>query len=315
LTTDAVIVVRNLFKVFGATSKVNALRGLDLTVAPGEFVAVMGASGSGKSTLLHLLAGLDRPTSGSIHLAGVDLACLGEDARAEMRRHQLGLVFQAFNLLETLTAEENVLLPLAIAGCSAREARQRASQALDCVGLAHRRHHRPDQLSGGEKQRVAIARALIIDPVILLADEPTGNLDSAQGGRIMDLLRSLVDDRSHTLLMVTHDASHAARADRILRLHDGQLIEETTCSAPTLLPMPWVGNDWTHGMGEVGRSHSAMLVPTFVSLVGPQDPAPDSRDNSEDGAGSRLPDEKSPTVIYVQTGQGSAIEARARKSA
>jgi putative ABC transport system ATP-binding protein len=281
LSTDAVIAVRDLFKVFGSAAKVDALRGLNLTVAPGEFVAVMGASGSGKSTLLHLLAGLDRPTAGSIHLAGTDLACLGEDDRAEMRRHRLGLIFQAFHLLETLTAEENVLLPLAIAGRPTREARGRAAAALECVGLTHRRQHRPDQMSGGEKQRVAIARALVIDPLILLADEPTGNLDSSQGGRIMDLLRTLVDHRHHTLLMVTHDPSHAARADRILYLHDGRLVEQPTppsgpaAPEPALLPYPppGSGNQWTHGTCPRGTSHSVLRVPGVID-AGPMNFAP-----------------------------------------
>jgi putative ABC transport system ATP-binding protein len=291
---DAVIAVRGLCKVFGEAAKVDALRGLDLTVAPGEFVAVMGASGSGKSTLLHLLAGLDRPSAGSIRLEGVDLARLSEDGRAELRRHRLGLVFQAFHLLETLTAEENVLLPLAIAGRSAAEARQRAAEALDRVGLGGRRGHRPDQLSGGEKQRVAIARALVIDPVILLADEPTGNLDSVQGGRIMDLLRSLVDDHEHTMLMVTHDASHAARADRILRLHDGRLVEQKA-SSPRLLdgPPPEIGQSlgdgWTHQPHETGGRHSAMLVP-------PDDQPP-------------------PVVLVVHPGTGSTVERHERRAA
>jgi putative ABC transport system ATP-binding protein len=259
---EAVIVVRDLVKEHGSAMKVQALRGLNLTVSAGELVAVMGASGSGKSTLLHLLAGLDRPTSGSIWLAGRDLATMSEDERALLRRRRLGLIFQGFHLLETLTAEENVLLPLAIAGKANRAARCRAAEALACVGLAARRRHRPDQLSGGEQQRVAIARALVIDPLILLADEPTGNLDSCAGGRIMDLLRWLVDERQQTMLMVTHDLGHAARADRILRLHDGLLLPQ---EAPAPPPVPlaaaraWAA--WTHKEEETGRQHSALLVP------------------------------------------------------
>jgi putative ABC transport system ATP-binding protein len=225
-SADAVMAVRGLVKVFGSVEKVEALRGLDLTVMRGEFVAIMGASGSGKSTLLHLLAGLDRPTGGSICIGGVDLALMKEDDRALLRRQRLGLIFQSFHLLETLTAEENVGLPLAIAGCRPGEARQRAAQALEWVELAQRRQHRPDQLSGGEQQRVAIARALVIEPLLLLADEPTGNLDSVQGGRIMDLLRRLVTERQLALVLVTHDPGHAARADRILLMHDGRLIEQ-----------------------------------------------------------------------------------------
>jgi putative ABC transport system ATP-binding protein len=223
--SDPVIVVRGLIKVFDAGSRVEALRGVDLTVSGSEFVAITGTSGSGKSTLLHLLAGLDRPTAGSVRVAGVDLAGLSDDERALLRRRQVGLVFQAFHLLDSLTALENVALPLAIAGRPAGEARQRARAALDQVGLAQRLRHRPDQLSGGEQQRVAIARALVINPLVLLADEPTGNLDSSRGGAVLDLLRRLVDQLDLTLIMVTHDAGHAARADRVLRMHDGRLVE------------------------------------------------------------------------------------------
>jgi putative ABC transport system ATP-binding protein len=225
--TEAVLAVRGLRKEYGVgATRVEALRGLELSVAPGEFVALMGSSGSGKSTLLHLLAGLDEPSAGSIEVGGVDLASLGEDGRTRLRRGRLGLIFQSFHLLDTLSALENVALPLAIAGHPAKEIRRRALAALECVGLGARRGHRPDQLSGGEQQRVAIARALVIQPLVLLADEPTGNLDSVQGVRIITLLRRLVDERGQTLVMVTHDASHAAYADRILRLHDGQLVEE-----------------------------------------------------------------------------------------
>jgi putative ABC transport system ATP-binding protein len=226
-STETVLVVRGLTRIFGAgQAQVEALRRLDLSVSRGEFVAIMGTSGSGKSTLLHLLAGLDRASAGSIELGGVDIASLEEDERALMRRQRLGLVFQSFQLLDALSALENVALPLAIAGRRPAETRERALRMLSWVGLEQRREHRPDQLSGGEQQRVAIARALVSEPLLLLADEPTGNLDSAQGGRIMDLLRRLVDDRRQTLVVVTHDASHAARADRLLYLRDGRLTEE-----------------------------------------------------------------------------------------
>jgi putative ABC transport system ATP-binding protein len=222
---SAVLVAAGLTKAYGTgTACVEALRGIDLTLRRGEFVAVMGPSGSGKSSLLHLLAGLDRPTSGSIRLGGVDMAVLDEDERALLRRRQIGLMFQSFQLLDTLTAEENVALPLAIAGSSADDASRRATQMLGAVGLAHRRQHRPHELSGGEQQRVAIARALVIEPLLLLADEPTGNLDSVQGDKIMTLLRQLVEERRQTLLMVTHDAEHAARADRIIHLRDGRIV-------------------------------------------------------------------------------------------
>jgi putative ABC transport system ATP-binding protein len=233
---SAVLVVAGLTKVYGtAATRVEALRGLDLTLRHGEFVAVMGPSGSGKSSLLHLLAGLDRPSGGSIRLAGVDLAALSEDERAMLRRRQIGLMFQSFQLLDTLTAEENVALPLAIGGCAAEEARQRAARLLGAVGLAARRSHRPHELSGGEQQRVAIARALVIEPLLLLADEPTGNLDSVQGDNIMALLRQLVEERRQTLLMVTHNANHAQRADRIVHLRDGKIAfgERGCVSAPS----------------------------------------------------------------------------------
>jgi putative ABC transport system ATP-binding protein len=223
--TDAILSVRSLTKEHGSgPARVRALRGVDLDVAPGEFVAVTGASGSGKSTLLHLAAGLDRPTGGSVRLGGIDLACLEDDQRTLLRRHRVGLIFQAFHLIDMLTAEENVALPLAINGRPGREAARCAARALDRVGLGGRRRHRPHELSGGEQQRVAVARALVTEPLLLLADEPTGNLDSVQGGRIIELLRGLADERRQTLLMVTHDAAHAALADRVVTLHDGRLM-------------------------------------------------------------------------------------------
>jgi putative ABC transport system ATP-binding protein len=223
---SAVLVASGVTKAYGTgTARVEALRGIDLTLRRGEFVAVMGPSGSGKSSLLHLLAGLDQPSTGSIRLGGVDMAVLDEDERALLRRRQIGLMIQSFQLLDTLTAEENVALPLAIAGCSADDAGRRAAQTLGSVGLAHRRQHRPHEMSGGEQQRVAIARALVIEPLLLLADEPTGNLDSVQGNKIMTLLRQLVEERRQTLLMVTHDAGHAARADRIVHLRDGRIVD------------------------------------------------------------------------------------------
>ncbi len=216
--------IRNLTKDHGSGAmRVQALRGIDLDLAPGEFVAIMGASGSGKSTLLHLIAGLDQANGGSMYLDGTDLTALNEDRRTLLRRQKIGLVFQSFHLLDCLSAEENVALPLTIGGHSCAQARDRAACLLEIVGLSHRSRHRPAELSGGEQQRVAIARALAIEPLVLLADEPTGNLDSAQGDRIMHLLRRLVDERQQTLLLVTHDPRHAAQADRVLHLRDGQL--------------------------------------------------------------------------------------------
>jgi len=227
---EPAIVVRNLVKTFGDESPVEALRDVSLTVRRGEHVALMGTSGSGKSTLLHLLAGLDVPTSGSIRIGGVELSELDEDGRALLRRRQIGLVFQSFHLLDVLSAGENVALALTIAGCRSTQARRRANDALAEVGLAHRAAHLPAQLSGGEQQRVAIARALAIEPLVLLADEPTGNLDSRQGRAILRLLRQLVDRHGLTLVVVTHDAAHAALADRRLRLRDGRLVERREAS-------------------------------------------------------------------------------------
>jgi putative ABC transport system ATP-binding protein len=220
----------------------------------------MGPSGSGKSSLLHLLAGLDHPTAGSIRVGGSDLASLDEDARALLRRRQIGLMFQSFQLLDTLTAEENVALPLAIGGCPADEARQRAARLLDCVGLTHRRQHRPHELSGGEQQRVAIARALVIEPLLLLADEPTGNLDSVQGERIMTLLRQLVKERRQTLCMVTHDANHAALADRIVYLRDGCIVEERIRSGGLTPPTP-ERLEWSAPLSECSFTSVAFVAP------------------------------------------------------
>jgi putative ABC transport system ATP-binding protein len=224
--------VRGLVRVFtGGATEVHALRGVDLTIQPGEFVAVMGPSGSGKSTLLHLIAGLDQPTAGEVAIDGQPLARMDDDALTLLRRRRLGIVFQAYNLIDVLTAEENVALPLVIDGLGEGEATQRAREALACVGLEGAGGRQPGQLSGGEQQRVAIARALVTRPVVLLVDEPTGNLDTATGDQVLALLRRLVDERKQTLLLVTHDARHAARADRLLRLRDGRVIEEQRLAA------------------------------------------------------------------------------------
>jgi putative ABC transport system ATP-binding protein len=224
---SAAVVVRGLTRVLGSgDTRVEALRGVDLTLEPGEFVAVTGPSGSGKSTLLHLIAGLDRPTGGSVRVGGYDLGSWDDEGRTLLRRRWIGMIFQAFHLLDTMTALENVALPLTIAGWGRRPARVRAAQTLERVGLGPRLHHRPQQLSGGEQQRVAIARALVIDPLILLADEPTGNLDSATGAQVMALLRGLAGQRRHTILLVTHDPAQAAAADRVVVLHDGRVVNE-----------------------------------------------------------------------------------------
>jgi putative ABC transport system ATP-binding protein len=202
---------------------VRALKGVDFLVEPGEFVAIMGPSGSGKSTLLHLLGGLDKPTSGDIELAGESLSLLGEKEATLARRHNIGFVFQFYNLLPTLTAEENILLPILIDGKDVKAYEADLTAILDLVGLAGRRHHKPDQLSGGEQQRVSLARALITRPAIVLADEPTGNLDSKTGTTIMQLLRRSCDELGQTIIVVTHDQRAAAFADRVVFLHDGQI--------------------------------------------------------------------------------------------
>jgi putative ABC transport system ATP-binding protein len=203
---------------------VEVLRGVDLSVERGEFLAIMGPSGSGKSTLLHLLGGIDVPSSGRVLLEGEDLATLGDDGRTLLRRRRLGFIFQTFNLLPTLTAEENVALPLELDGVPSPEAFQRAEVVLEQVGMSHRRRHAPGKLSGGEQQRVAVARALAIEPLLLLADEPTGNLDSVNGRQVTALLRGLVDQHQQTIVMVTHDAAVAAEADRLVQLCDGLVV-------------------------------------------------------------------------------------------
>jgi putative ABC transport system ATP-binding protein len=202
---------------------VEALRGVDFVVKRGEFVAIMGPSGSGKSTLLHLLGGLDDPTDGEVLLAGQPLAQLSDDRLTLIRRRQVGFVFQFFNLLPTLTAAENVALPLLIDGRRLEDYEERIADLLALVGLADRAGHRPDQLSGGEQQRVAIARAFVTDPEVVLADEPTGNLDSAAGEEILRLLRRMRDGKGQTIVMVTHNEHAAEYADRIVRLRDGRI--------------------------------------------------------------------------------------------
>ena len=205
---------------------VNALTGVNFQVEEGEFVAIMGPSGSGKSTLLHLLGGLDSPTEGNITLAEQSLATLSEHKATLVRRHNVGFVFQFFNLLPTLTAEENVLLPVIIDGKNPRKYEEQLTNLLDLVGLLDRRTHKPDQLSGGEQQRVAIARALITQPAILLADEPTGNLAPKTGTAIMELLRRSCDELNQTVIVVTHDPKAAAFANRVIFLRDGDIVEE-----------------------------------------------------------------------------------------
>lgn len=206
--------------------RVEILRGIDLDIAAGEYVAVMGPSGSGKSTLLGLLAGLDAPTSGSIVLDGDELTSLSEDRLADLRGRKIGFVFQSYQLIPTLTAEENVLLPAELAGENGRDAAGRARKLLETVGLADRAAHYPVQLSGGEQQRVALARAFMRRPPVLLADEPTGNLDSASGRQVLDLLLALNRSEGATLVLVTHDRDLAECASRIVTLRDGRIVSD-----------------------------------------------------------------------------------------
>ncbi|QJX01291.1 ABC transporter ATP-binding protein [Frigoriglobus tundricola] len=214
--------VHHVSKVYGAgPNRVDALRGVSLTFGAGEFVAVTGPSGCGKSTLLHLLAGLDAPTSGTVLVNGTDLGRLSEEERAAFRGRTVGVVFQSFNLLDILTAEENVALPLVLAGVPAAAAARRAQEALARVGLGGRTRRRPAEMSGGEQQRVAVARALVSAPVLIVADEPTGNLDTENGRAVFDLLRGVAGENQRTVVMVTHDPVLAGRADRVVRLEDG----------------------------------------------------------------------------------------------
>jgi putative ABC transport system ATP-binding protein len=223
-----VIEAKDVARRYGeGDAAVDALRGVTLDIPAGQFAAVMGPSGSGKSTLMHLLAGLDRPTAGTISIDGADISKLNDKKLTLLRRHNIGFIFQFFNLLPTLTAEENILLPLQIAGTKPDS--QWVETVIARVGLGDRRKHRPAELSGGQQQRVAIARALVSRPTVIFADEPTGNLDSTTGEEILTVLREAVDEYSQTTVMVTHDAGAAAHADRVLFLADGLIVRDTPC--------------------------------------------------------------------------------------
>ena len=211
---------------YGNGKVVHALRDVDLSIARGERIAVMGPSGSGKSTLLNLICGLDEPTSGCVRFEGVEMSRLSDDERTRLRRVKIGMIFQTFNLLPTLSAIENVSLPLRLQGNSQREGERRAGAMLRRVGLAERWKHRPDELSGGERQRIAIARALIFQPPLLLADEPTGNLDSGTGEEVLNLLDALHRELNTTILLVTHNELAAGHCERILTLHDGSIVKD-----------------------------------------------------------------------------------------
>jgi putative ABC transport system ATP-binding protein len=224
-TAAAVVSTQDVTRRYGeGDAAVDALRGITLDIVPGQFAAVMGPSGSGKSTLMHIMAGLDKPTSGLVEIAGTDITNLSDSRLTLLRRHQVGFIFQFFNLLPMLTAEENILLPLRLAGENVD--RTWADEIIDQVGLSDRRKHRPAELSGGQQQRVAIARALASRPAVLFADEPTGNLDSSTSGEILNLLRAMVTTHGQTMVMVTHDANAAAMADRVLFLADGQIVRD-----------------------------------------------------------------------------------------
>jgi putative ABC transport system ATP-binding protein len=221
----AVVAARDVTRRYGeGATAVDALRGVSLDVERGRLIAVMGPSGSGKSTLMHILAGLDRPTSGEVELGGTRITELGDNDLTRLRRTHIGFVFQFFNLLPMLTAEENVLLPLSIAGV--KPERGWISELLSKTGLDDRREHRPAELSGGQQQRVAIARALVSRPTVVFADEPTGNLDSRTGEEILQLLRDTVDEYGQTVVMVTHDPHAASMADRVLFLSDGLIVRD-----------------------------------------------------------------------------------------
>ena len=230
VATRAAVAAHNLVRRYGdGDSAVDAVRGVSLEIPTGQFTAIMGPSGSGKSTLMHLLAGLDRPTEGTVEIAGEDITSMNDKKLTLLRRKHIGFVFQAFNLVPTLTAEENILLPLGLAGQQPDQAW--VDEIVRTVNLADRLHHRPSELSGGQQQRVAVARALASRPDLIFADEPTGNLDTRAGGEILAFLRTAVDEFGQTIVMVTHDAVAASHADTVLFLEDGRLVD--TMAAPT----------------------------------------------------------------------------------
>lgn len=219
------IEIKDVWKTYTmGDNKVHALRGLNLTVYKGEFLAVMGPSGSGKSTAMNMIGVLDRPTKGLIKLDGKDISKFSESSLATLRGKKIGFIFQKFNLINTLSAKENIMLPLIFQGVSALEREQRAEELLKLVDLQDRKDHKPSELSGGQQQRVAIARALAVNPEVILADEPTGNLDSKTGGTVMDFLKKLHKEKGTTIVMVTHDEDTAKVAERVEVLRDGQIV-------------------------------------------------------------------------------------------
>jgi putative ABC transport system ATP-binding protein len=221
-----IIAFEKVSKAYDGRSDVLAMDSVDFSISSGERIAIMGPSGSGKSTLLNIACGLDAPTTGKVFFDGVDLSAMDDDDRTRLRRQNIGMIFQRFNLLGTLTAAENVSLPLRLNGTRSAKAEEQAISMLDRVGLADRAHHRPDEMSGGERQRIAIARALIFNPPVLLADEPTGNLDSKTGTEILDLLNAFHSEFGTTIVLVTHNDHAAERCERRISLLDGRIVED-----------------------------------------------------------------------------------------
>jgi putative ABC transport system ATP-binding protein len=231
VTAIPIVTAVDVHRRFGeGEAAVDALAGVSLELPGGAFTAIMGPSGSGKSTLMHVLAGLDRPTAGTVTIDGVELGTLDDKALTELRRDKVGFIFQSFNLLPVLTAEENILLPLKIAGRPIDEAWR--AELVETVGLGDRLTHHPAELSGGQQQRVAVARALISKPAVVFADEPTGNLDSSSSAEVLKLLRHSVDELGQTVVMVTHEASAAALADRVVVLADGRIVHDGAAGTP-----------------------------------------------------------------------------------
>lgn len=221
-----VIEVRNLYKIYRVgQNKVRALNGVDMTIYKGEFCSIVGTSGSGKSTMLNMLAGLEKPTKGTIKIAGRHIEKLTENQLVKFRREKVGFIFQSFNLIGTMNAVENVALPLSFRGIAKKARLKKASAMLDLVGLKSQKKHRPNQMSGGQQQRVGVARALVVNPEIIFADEPTGNLDSHTSAEVMELMRKVVTEQNKTLVMVTHDNHLAAFADKIFHIIDGKIVK------------------------------------------------------------------------------------------
>ena len=224
----ALIEIKDVYKIYNpGENEVHALDGVNLTIDEGEFVAIIGQSGSGKSTLMNTLGLLDRPTSGEYYLSGRDVATLTDDEQSEIRNKQIGFIFQGFNLIPSLTAIDNVELPLVYRGMKKEERNRLSTEALERVGLTKRLYHRPSQMSGGQQQRVAIARAVAAKPPVILADEPTGNLDSASGREVMRILHELSEE-GRTIILITHDNDIANEANRVIRIQDGKIISDTT---------------------------------------------------------------------------------------